>query len=137
MHQKCFINAYPWVNPHTHIWAYMPLHMTIPPGSPTEYSMETYSILQQVNFQGIRCVTYTLWLRELLISQMWHLSKTGTKHFGNISCMIVYMFNATVTLMYQFRAMMIKFKCMFFFLVNYNFQRNFLPKAGHFRKYDL
>ena len=118
MFQKCIKMLYQCISlgePHTHIWAYMPLHMTIPPGSPTEYSMETYSILQQVNFQGIRCVTYTLWLRELLISQMWHLSKTGTKHFGNISCMIVYMFNATVTLMCQFRAMMIKFKCMFFF----------------------
>ena len=53
--------------PQTHIWAYMLLGTTTPPGSLTEYSMDTYSILQQVNFQGQRCVTYTLWLRELLI----------------------------------------------------------------------
>ena len=46
--------------PHAHIWAYMPLDTTTHPGSPTEYSMDTYSILQRENFQGLRCVTDTL-----------------------------------------------------------------------------
>ena len=40
---------------HTHIWEYMSLGTTTPQGA-----------------QGLRCVTYTLWLRELLISQIWH-----------------------------------------------------------------
>ena len=63
--QKRFIDAYP-------IWVYMPLGTSTLPWSPTEYSMDSYSILRQINFQGLRCVTYTTWLRELLISQIWH-----------------------------------------------------------------
>ena len=73
---------------HTHIWAYMTLGIPTLPGSPTKYSMDTYSILQEVYVQGLRCVTYTLWLREFLISQMWHFfrlsPKLVQKHFGNI-----------------------------------------------------
>ena len=74
------IHAHEWA--HTHIWAYMPLGTPTPPGSLTEYS-----ILWRVNFQWLRCVTYTLWLRELLISQIFHFlkSKTGKKRFGSIS----------------------------------------------------
>ena len=65
--------------PHTHIWAYMPLGTPTPPGSPTEYFIATYSILWQVNFQGLRCVAYTPWLRELLISQIWHFLRLSPK----------------------------------------------------------
>ena len=77
----------PLGEPHTHIWTYMLLGTPTPPGSPTEYSMDTYSILQQVRFQGLRCVAYTLWLRELLISQTWHFfsPKQVQKRFRSIS----------------------------------------------------
>ena len=74
----------PLGEPHTHIWAYMPLSTSISPGSPTEYSMDTYSILQQVNFQGLRCVTYTLAERAFNFPNMAFFetkSKTGTKCF--------------------------------------------------------
>ena len=47
--------------PHTHIWAYMSLGKTTHPGSLTEYSMDTFSILWRENFQGLRCVTDTLY----------------------------------------------------------------------------
>ena len=79
--------------PHTHIriWVYVSHGTPTPPGSPTEYSMDTYSILLRVNFQGLRCMTYTLWLRELLISQIWHFlrlsPKLVQKSFRNISKM--------------------------------------------------
>ena len=55
--------------------------------------MDTYLILRQVNFQGLRCVTHTLWLTDLLWQFLETKSKTGTKtfwtHFGNISLMTV------------------------------------------------
>ena len=73
----------PLGEPHTHIWAYMPLGTSTPPWSPTEYSMDTYSILRQINFQGLRCVTYTTWLRELLISPVWHLLRLSPKLIQN------------------------------------------------------
>ena len=72
--------------PHTYMWVYMALGTTTPPGNPTECSMDTYSILWQVNSQRLMCVTYTLYL---LISQIWHFlrlsPKLEQKRFGNIS----------------------------------------------------
>ena len=62
----------PQGKPHTHLWACMPLGIPTPSGIPTQYFMDTYSILQEVNIQGLQCVTYTLSLTELLISQIWH-----------------------------------------------------------------
>ena len=55
-------------------------------------------MLQRVNFQGLRCVTHTLWLRELLISQIWQffrlspklVKKTFWKHYGNVSFVTVH-----------------------------------------------
>ena len=61
----------------------MPLGTSTLPWSPTKYSMDTYSILRQINFQGLRCVTYTTWLRELLISQIWHFFRLSPKLVQN------------------------------------------------------
>ena len=65
-----------FVNGQTHAPGYAYI-----PGIPTRYSLGEYSILRQVNFQGLRFTmyTYTLQLREVLISQKWHFFETKSK----------------------------------------------------------
>ena len=114
MYQKHIKNALSMHVPgwtHTHIWAYIPLGTSVPSN---ECSMDTYFILWWVHFQGVRCVTYTLWLRELLISQIWYFwenrSKTGTemfqRHFGNASFMTVNYLRAYSIVVYRSRTLM-------------------------------
>ena len=63
----------------------MPLGIAIPPGSPTKYSMDTYSIFWQVKFQGPRCLTYYPLAERAFNSPNMAFfetkSKTGTKTF--------------------------------------------------------
>ena len=69
---------------HTHIWAYMPLGTPTPPGSPIKYSMDTYSILWQANFQWTKVCNIYPWLRELLISLIWHFLRLSPKLVQNV-----------------------------------------------------
>ena len=105
--QKCFISACLWVNPYPYIWAYMALGATTPHGSPTEYSMDTYSILWEVNFQGLRFRLSPKLVQKQFgnISEMFH-SWQCTCTSGSITWFTLYIITAehsAIILFYWFR----------------------------------
>ena len=79
MFQKHFINACPWVNPIPTEKVHMPLGTPTPPGSPTKYSMYTYFILLEVNFQGLNI--------DPLAERAFNFPNMA---FLNVSCMTVH-----------------------------------------------